>query len=65
MPIFESMIYDNLWKYLNCHLIDLSNETDLSSSFILNTDRVEMNEWSTFYYYKNELYFFLNIALNT
>ena len=58
MPIFESMIYDNLWKYLNCHLIDLSNETDLSSSFILNTDRVEMNEWSTFYYYKNELYFF-------
>jgi hypothetical protein len=58
MPVFEAMIYDNLWKYLDYHLINLKDEIDLSSSFTLNTDRVEMGEWSTFYYYKDELYFF-------
>jgi hypothetical protein len=58
IPIFESMIYDNLWKHLNYHLIDLNIETDLESSFIINTDRVEMSEWSTFYYHQNQLYFF-------
>ena len=58
MPVFESMIYDNLWKHLNYHLIDLNNETDLNSSFTINTDHVEGSEWSTFYYYKDELYFF-------
>jgi len=63
-PIFERIIFDNIWSKLDYHLIDLSSEKDLEESFILNLVRVGTTsgtpslEKTNIHYHDNKFQFF-------
>ena len=52
------MLYDNIWKNLNCHIIPLKDETDIESSFDINLDHSGEVEYSTIHLYNKEIKFF-------
>jgi hypothetical protein len=39
LPVFERMIFDNVWSNTNYHLIELNSEEDLKNSFEVNLNR--------------------------
>jgi hypothetical protein len=63
-PIFERMIYDNIWSKLNFNLNVLSSEKDLEESFITNLIRVGTTsdtptvEKTNINYYGDKFHFF-------
>lgn len=57
-PVTECMLYDNIWKNLNCHIIPLKDETDIESSFDINLDHSGEVEYSTIHLYNKEIKFF-------
>ncbi len=64
VPIFERMIFDNMWSKLNFHLEKLSSEEDLEESFTTNIIRVGTTsdtppvEKTNINYYNNKFHFF-------
>ena len=61
-PIFERMIFDNVWNKLNYHLIKLNDENDLSSSFDLNLNHIGsgQGENTTVHFFEGKYHFFHN-----
>ena len=61
-PIFERMVFDNIWSKLDYHLFKVENEKDLSSSFDLNLAQLDYNkgENTTIHIYNDKYYFFHN-----
>ncbi len=47
LPVFERMIFDNVWSKLNYYVCKLNSENDLDQSFITNTVRVDFNSTPT------------------
>lgn len=47
LPVFERMIFDNVWSKLNYHVFKLKSETELEQSFVTNTVRVDSNSTPT------------------
>jgi hypothetical protein len=58
LPVTECILYDNIWKNLNCYIIPLQSDTDLSTSFTLNLDHSGEVEYSTIHFYNKEIKFF-------
>jgi len=58
LPVTECILYDNIWKNLNCYIIPLQSDTDLSTSFTLNLDHSGEVEYSTIHLYNKEIKFF-------
>ena len=61
-PVFERMIFDNVWNKLNYHLVQLNDENDLSSSFDLNLNHIGsgQGENTTIHFFENKYHFFHN-----
>jgi len=58
-PIFERMIFDNVWNKTNYHLIELEDEKDFETSFIVNTVRVKSNiPPINIHFFENKFYVF-------
>ena len=58
-PIFERMIFDNVWSKLNYHVFELNSEDDLEQSFTTNTIRVKSNFPPTnIHFFENKFHVF-------
>jgi hypothetical protein len=58
LPVTECILYDNIWKNLNCYIIPLQYDTDLATSFTLNLDHAGEVEYSTIHLHNEEFKFF-------
>jgi hypothetical protein len=53
------MIFDNVWNKTNYHLIELEDEKDFETSFIVNTVRVKSNiPPINIHFFENKFYVF-------
>ena len=61
-PIFERIIFDNVWDKLNYHLVQLNDENDLSSSVDLNLNHIGsgQGENTTVHFFEGKYHFFHN-----
>lgn len=61
-PVFERMVFNNVWNKLNYHLVQLNDENDLSSSFDLNLNRLGsgQGENTTVHFFEGKYHFFHN-----
>jgi hypothetical protein len=60
-PIFERIIFNNVWNKLNYHLFELNEEKDLSPSFDLNlVSSTVGGENTTIHFFEGKYHFFHN-----
>jgi len=61
-PIFERIIFDNIWSKTNYHLMELNSEEDLKTSFEVNLNSIgnEKGENTTVHFFENKYHFFHN-----
>lgn len=59
LPVTECIFYDNIWKNLNCYIIPLESEEELSNSFAINLDHSGQVEYSTVHFHNQEFKFFV------
>lgn len=62
LPVFERMIFDNVWSNTNYHLIELNSEEDLKNSFEVNLNSIgnRIGENTTIHFFENKYHFFHN-----
>jgi hypothetical protein len=61
-PVFERMIFDNVWSKTNYHLVELEDEKDFKTSFEVNLNTLGKGkgENTTINFFENKYYFFHN-----
>jgi hypothetical protein len=61
-PVFERMIFDNVWSKTNYHLVELEDEKDFKTSFEVNLNTLGKGkgENTTVHFFENKYYFFHN-----
>jgi hypothetical protein len=61
-PVFERMIFDNVWSKTNYHLVELEDEKDFKTSFEVNLNTLGKGkgENTTIHFFENKYYFFHN-----
>jgi hypothetical protein len=62
LPVFERMVFDNVWSKTNYHLIELEDEKDFKTSFEVNLSTLGkgQGENTTIHFFENKYYFFHN-----
>jgi hypothetical protein len=62
LPVFERMIFDNVWSKTNYHLVELEDEKDFKTSFEVNLNTLGKgkSENTTINFFENKYYFFHN-----
>jgi hypothetical protein len=61
-PVFERMIFDNVWSKTNYHLVELEDEKDFKTSFEVNLNTLGKGkgENTTINFFENKYHFFHN-----